>query len=309
MRTQRILRLVPIGVIAILIAGCTPTASPGGVITLPRDYGNCSGPSGEYIYRANPQESLDVFPHIGGGSVGTIVFIHGGGFNAGDKRGDGSTCSSPGLSSMHMGAIMKQRENGWDIISVNYRLITGDAGTKYPGPLIDVSEAVKWLKGLGGQIVGLNQGNVVVVGHSAGGTLAALLGAYSGQNVLGTQFPTIQGWVAISAPLDPGAGQGAANFNTLVDGNIFGFTITNASPAANLGAGDPDGYLIHGVNDPLVSINHSRSIRNLAAQRGNSVTLDEVTPDRNKAGESNDSDHFAIGGANYTALTGWLATH
>lgn len=309
MAVRRHITLAAAAVLALVISACEPTASPGGVLTVPFTYMNCSAPSAEHIYRFNPTESLDVFPHIAGASMGTIVFIHGGGFTAGDKRGDFNTCAAPnaGLANNNMGAIMKQRETGWDIVSINYRLITSDPGTKFPGPLVDVVEAVKWAQGVGGQWAGINGSKVVVAGHSAGGTLAALMGAYSGQNVLGNQFPSIAGWVAVSAPLNENAGQGAANFNTLVNGNVFGMTIAQASPSNNLTAGDPPGYLIHGVNDPIVGILHSDSILTLSQQRGYSINLDRVTPDRNKAGENNDGNHIAIGGADYNRFAAWLA--
>lgn len=306
----RSLRLAFVPFLALLLTGCPDTPPTGsGPATIDKNYASPSCPAATYIYRATPTMDLDVYPHIAGASRGTIVFIHGGGLTGGDKRGGGGACATIG-----MGALLKQRERGWDFVSVDYRLVTSAAASKFPGSLIDVSEAVKWAQGLGGQWAGINGSRVVVAGHSAGGTLAALLGAYSGTAAVGTQFPSISGWMAISAPLDYGGDIdyttplgpfGSSNnlFENWVNGNVFGIPLVSAVPRENLSAGDPRGYLIHGANDPIVKVTHSYAMSNRAAQVGVDVQLDVV---QQVAGNDGDRDHFAIGGADYNRLTGWL---
>lgn len=308
---RRRLFLTTVAVVAVtLLAACEPTPAPSGALTMARDYGNCSLPEPPegHLYRTFPDLRLDVFKHIGPTSVGTIMFIHGGGFVHGTRRGSGGVgCNQPDqpdLASLNMGAIMKQRENGWDIVSIDYRLMT-DASSAFPGALIDSVEALRWLKGLGGQLVGLNRSKVIVVGHSAGGTLAALLAGYAGRTFAGGTFPTFDGWVGISAPLAEG-GAVAGNdsiFTSWTRGGWFEGQRDAAVPSKQLRSTSPLGYLIHGTNDPVVSIEHSRTIRSLFPNR---ITVDEVWPGRNKPGENNDSDHWAIGGADYNRLTNWL---
>ena len=299
----RVLSVVSVLAMSVLLTGC-PDPVPlggGGVATIAQTYGNCSGPSaGDVIYRFNPEERLDVFPHIAGTSRGTILFVHGGAFKEGDKRGNAETCGTPGLASLNMGLLMKQRERGWDIVSVNYRLVTSDPGTLFPGALIDVVEAVKWAQGLGGQLTGINGSRIVVAGHSAGGTIAALMGAYSGTTVLGNQFPGIAGWISVSGILEYGPTYGTDSLiNSWVIGNVFGFPTSLAVPASNLGAGDPPGYLIQGSADPIVPALGAEALANFPPN-GASISLDEVrtAPDS--------SNHWAIGGADYYKFIGWL---
>lgn len=299
---------LPIVAAAVFIS-CTPptTTLPGGVVVVDKNYASPSCPAASYVYRFTPQLSLDVYPRIGTDNRGTIVFVHGGGLTSGDRRGGGGACGTLG-----MGALLAQRNRGWDLVSIDYRLVTSDLGTKFPGSLIDVSEAVKWAKGLGGQLAGINGSRIVVAGHSAGGTLAALMGAYNNTTALGNAFPAINGWMAISAPLEYGAdpayttqlGNPPASSNDLFvnwwSGNVFSLQLTQAIPEDNFNGGSARGYLIHGQNDPLIRIKHSEAMKAKADAVGVSVEFDRVTS------AVNDSDHFAIGGADYTKLCSWF---
>ena len=305
--SRRALRSVGVGAalaITPLLTACPPTGGPPA--TVDQNYMSCSGPDAEYIYRFTPEQRLDVFKHIAGDARGTIVFVHGGGFSGGDKRGNPvPDCPSAAYANIHMGPLLKQRENGWDIVTINYRLVTGDAATKFPGALIDTIEAVKWVQGLGGQLAGVNASRVIVAGHSAGGTIAALMGAYSGtQGALpGVDFPSVNGWIGISAPLDYNEGNAKANIDAWVAGNPFGYTTAQANPMVQYNRpGRPAGYLIHANNDLTIPVVNAQNMANAYG-----IPLDNVGDVSYPSPDWSWATHWPMSQANYPNLLNWLA--
>lgn len=96
-------------------------------------------------------------------SYPVVLYIHGGGFIRGDK--DEIYSLKP--------LIDEWLENGWAVISINYRLLYGD--NIFPDNYNDVIDAIDW--------IGKNKGKynfdterLCVIGHSAGGNLALLSG-------------------------------------------------------------------------------------------------------------------------------------
>jgi len=89
-----------------------------------------------------------------------LLYIHGGGWTVGDKR-------EQGLPLLHHLA-----RNGWVCFSANYRL---SPGATFPDHLIDVKAALVWIREHGAEC-GADTSFVAVVGGSAGGHLAALVG-------------------------------------------------------------------------------------------------------------------------------------
>jgi acetyl esterase/lipase len=87
-----------------------------------------------------------------------VVSIHGGGWEAGDRHGDG--------------VFSKLTEWGYALASIDYRLSTE---AKYPAQLDDAREAVKWLGGHSASWH-LDTNKFFAAGFSAGGHLALMLG-------------------------------------------------------------------------------------------------------------------------------------
>lgn len=106
--------------------------------------------------------SLDVYWEDGGWDRPVIVFVHGGGWKAGDKR-----------SHAQKGRFFV--ENGYVFVSVNYRLTPE---VQHPGHAQDVAAAFAWvaanIRNFGG-----DRRRVVAMGHSAGAHLAALVSTRS----------------------------------------------------------------------------------------------------------------------------------
>jgi pectinesterase len=94
-----------------------------------------------------------------------IIFIHGGGWRSGDK-------------SLHHPLAQQLAQMGYVCFTPEYRLSTE---ALFPAAAYDVKAAVRWVRA---QAVKFNidAEKVVIAGHSAGGELAAFLGATNGNN-------------------------------------------------------------------------------------------------------------------------------
>jgi acetyl esterase/lipase len=93
-----------------------------------------------------------------------IIFLHGGGWETGDKR-----------SRLGKGSSIFFAKNGFFCVSINYRL-SGEA--IFPAQIHDAKAAVRWIKA-NSKKYNLEPEKIGVWGHSAGGHLSALLGTSS----------------------------------------------------------------------------------------------------------------------------------
>lgn len=89
-----------------------------------------------------------------------VIMIHGGGWKSGDR------------SMLHPMAA-KLAKNGFAAVTVEYRL---SPEAKFPAAIFDLKSSVRWLKA-NSQKYDIDTNKIAVLGCSAGGTLAALLGA------------------------------------------------------------------------------------------------------------------------------------
>jgi len=95
-----------------------------------------------------------------------VILIHGGGWASGNKS--------------HLVPLaQKLAEHGFVAASVEYRL---SPEALYPAGVIDLKTAIKWLK-INAAEFGLDSSKVVVLGTSAGATLASLLATTGGKDV------------------------------------------------------------------------------------------------------------------------------
>lgn len=122
----------------------------------------------QYVADGDKAHRLDLT--VPGGHVGprpVVMFIHGGAWQSGDKRsferGDGQNFQA---------LRTRLLEQGWATASVEYRFSTS---ARMPAQLDDVKAATRWLYSHAGRY-GLDRDRIAVVGESAGGHLAQLLG-------------------------------------------------------------------------------------------------------------------------------------
>lgn len=117
-----------------------------------------------HVYGPYSRQSLSLQRPAGGGAAPLILFVHGGGWSAGARAmGEGG-----------QGAHFAAR--GWAWASVGYRLVPGATVEQQAG---DIAAALAWLARNAGKL-GLDPARVVLVGHSSGAQLAALVGTDPG---------------------------------------------------------------------------------------------------------------------------------
>jgi acetyl esterase/lipase len=113
----------------------------------------------EVAYGAHPRHRLDLYPRPGLARAPMLLFVHGGGWRFGDKRGVGAL---PAFAERH----------GLLLASANYRLAPE---VNARGCAEDVAAAAAWLLAHGAEHGG-DPGRLFLMGHSAGAHLVALVG-------------------------------------------------------------------------------------------------------------------------------------
>lgn len=115
----------------------------------------------EHAYGAHPRQRLDLARPAGVPRAPILLFVHGGGWSAGDKR--------------HAAADKARwaNANGWAFASANYRLVPQATVEQQAA---DIAGAIAWLRANAAR-EGLDPDRIVVMGHSAGAHLAALVGS------------------------------------------------------------------------------------------------------------------------------------
>lgn len=192
---------------------------------------------------------LDIYNKVGhSGDAPLIIFIHGGSWSGGDKR-DYKLYTIPFA------------QKGYITASVQYRL-SGVA--KFPAQLLDVNDAVKFLKRNASEYH-IDASKIVLVGGSAGGHLV-LLSAYSNLtqfNKNGNDGVTaeVQGVVDIYGPTDitlEGL-RDKKSITTLIGKsyNEAPDAYEQASPLNYVSKNVPPTLIFHGSIDNLVPVSQS----------------------------------------------------
>ncbi len=153
------LRLVPILAVAVLSihSNCGP---------------NDLGPGCYYYGEAgNMARQLCLMLPAGGQTKGLIVYFHGGGWlNVGGP-----------FPPVPPAGVTAQLQEGWALANVTYSLSApppAPSENPFPVAVQDAKRAVRWLKA-NGPSLGVDPDVIVAWGHSAGGNLAAMVGAPS----------------------------------------------------------------------------------------------------------------------------------
>ena len=114
----------------------------------------------EHAYGADPKQRLDLVKPTGVAKAPVLLFVHGGGWSIGDKA------HAAGGKARWAGS------KGWAFASSNYRLIPQATVEEQAG---DVAATIAWLRANAAK-EGLDPDRIVLMGHSAGAHLAALVG-------------------------------------------------------------------------------------------------------------------------------------
>ena len=191
-------------------------------------------------YGPKPRQRLDIYhPTEARADAPVLVFFYGGGWNSGDK--DYYRFVGQALA-----------EAGYPVVIPDYRLYPE---VRFPAFVEDGAAALAWLEGRLD-----DDQNIVLIGHSAGAHIAALLAMderYA--EASGFDRGRLASWVGLSGPYD---------FLPLTDPlyiNIFGAAdgIPASQPVTFVSADDPAALLIYGKADRVVG---ARSIDQLTAR-------------------------------------------
>jgi len=180
-----------------------------------------------HAYGFHPRHRLDLYrprdPHDG--SAAAALFVHGGSWRHGSRACYG-----------FVGAALAS--HGIPTAIADYRLFPE---VRWPAFQEDIAHAFHWLrKHLGGQ----HPRPIVLIGHSAGAHIAALLAA--DLRWLGDARPA--GFVGLSGPytFEP------THWRTTRDIFATASTINEPRPVAHVGPHVPPALLLHGEADPVV---------------------------------------------------------
>ncbi|MGW0593035.1 alpha/beta hydrolase fold domain-containing protein [Streptosporangium sp. NPDC002607] len=205
------------------------------------------------------QQVLDLYVPKGARWAPVIVYIHGGGWSAGDKS---ELQRIPEWTSL--------LSQGFAVASVNYTLSTS---AKFPQQIHEVKAAIRYLRANSFRY-GLN-GRIGLWGGSAGGQLAALAGTSCGVSALegnvGGRGPSscVQAVADLSGPADlsaladnPLLAGAVATYLGCPDGvqSCSPALLRQANPITHLASGRrPPPFLIgHGDTDTVIPIGQSR---------------------------------------------------
>ena len=180
----------------------------------------------------------DVYVPDGPGPWPGILMIHGGSWTGDERRSD-----MAGLSE-HLA------RRGYVVMNTTYRLAPEHP---YPAQVEDLREATRWMVANAGKLK-LRKDRLGVFGYSAGGQLAAMMGALDAPEWL--RFKAV---VAGGAPTDLRKFDRSPIVSVYLGGSLrekpalYG----QASPVTHISAGDPPVFLYHGSKDTLVPPDHA----------------------------------------------------
>jgi acetyl esterase/lipase len=131
------------GLLCVLLAAAAPSAAA------------------DHAYGSDPLQTLDFWPAPGAKPAPLILFVHGGGW----KRGDKDTATGE----RKIGHLTGQ---GYAFASIDYRLVPAATVEQQAA---DVASAAAWLRA-NAERLKIDPASIVLMGHSAGAQLVALVG-------------------------------------------------------------------------------------------------------------------------------------
>jgi acetyl esterase/lipase len=200
-----------------------------GLINAPTYFGSYERRA-DLPYGALPRQSLDVYVPRGGANRPVVVFWHGGAWVFGGKE-----------EARFVGAALA--DAGYVAIVPNYRKIPH---FRFPHFIDDSALAVKWAREHARELGG-DPDALFVMGHSAGGYLAAML-ALDEQYLakVGGDASWIRGWIGLSVPYEMRNSLSEARVFLGVKGGAKWRPIDLVSERA------PPALLVHGLEDRAI---------------------------------------------------------
>jgi len=218
----------------------------------------------------SPLQKLDLYvPQQGTGPFPLVVWIHGGGFRVGDKRSMPRRNFGPppvavgrdGPYQIQVPDVTALTAKGYAVASLNYRLGSPIRDAALPA-VQDAKAAIRYLRG-NASAYNLDERRIAVWGNSAGGIMAALLGATGDQ-------PTLFDDPALGNPGVSSAVQAVVVWFGADDrlGKVFN-AATYASTARRL----PPFLIANGDADPIISTAQATRLHEALLKAGGASTL------------------------------------
>lgn len=213
----------------------------------------------DVAYGDHEQQRMDVYLPAGRSQVATkiVVFIHGGGWMAGDK--DDLQFTDENLQTL------KAHFPGFALVNLNYRLVNGDEN-RYPAAENDVKQAMNYLyRRLEPYQL---SSDTYLAGGSAGAHLAALHTLKHNSN------GNIKGCIAIAGVYNMQSLYEYGNTEAkLIVAAFMGGTPANqtdryeqASPVTFVTPSSPKFLLLHGMEDTLVPVSQVYELRDVLSE-------------------------------------------
>lgn len=238
---------------ALLVTGCLPATRAHAAASVRTDI--------EYARVGEHSLKLDLhLPAKSTKPAPLLIYIHGGAWRAGSK-------GNPPIKVM--------TEKGFAVASLEYRLTTV---APFPANVHDIKAAIRFLRASASEF-NCDPKRFAIVGSSAGGHLAALVGVSNGHKELEGEVGEHRG---VSSDVQAIVSfYGAANLQTILSQSTpHGLSVRVpalqlllggqpdekpalaklASPVALVDAHDPPLLLIHGAADPQMPIEQSREL-------------------------------------------------
>ena len=279
-----------LGIWLLLISGCAAPeqrAAPVPTTALPKPMATSIPPSEtptpelselpwfsvSYITDGNPRQKLDVhFPEVGEGPFPTIFAIHGGGFIGGNKNAYYKDASY-------------FNELGYAFVSIDYRLAPD---FNYPAQVEDSFCALAWVHA-NAATYRFDTERIIVMGDSAGGYLAAMLGSVDRPGIylegcphLLPQTDWIQAVLVLYGIYDFTSIDGyrddaiTNNFEPLwgsTFSDVPAETLAEMSPISWVDGSEPPFLIIHGTLDTLIPSWMSEDFASALEESGAAVEL------------------------------------
>ena len=184
-----------------------------------------------------------------------VLFIHGGGFTAGDKAEYRSASVSADLA-----------RAGFVVVSCNYVLGAKDKPGVWPRNIADCRAAVRWMRD-NADALGLDPQRIAVAGGSAGGYLALMVGLSDDRTGPGGD-PQAKTSAKVSAVIDM---YGVINFSKHGTGSVPGLSAAEQAaylPENQCDPKDPPVLILHGTADTTVALEQSELMAAALAKAG-----------------------------------------
>jgi len=197
----------------------------------------------------------DVYrPQPGGRPVPAVLLVHGA-----DWRAEGASWEMNGIAA-------KLVKRGYVVMNVTYRSIPT---YRYPAPVEDLRQALKWLRAHAGEY-GIDNRRIATFGYSAGGYLGALVAL---QGVPGDV--RVRAIVAGGSPFNLRFYPAGDLIPTYLGGNQQEVPelYDEASPVNYVHRGGPPIFIYQGSSDPLVRPEHALLMQEVCKREGESCEV------------------------------------